>query len=169
MSGADSEEKLLAKARDAAYRYLAYRPRSRAEIEQKLQDKEFNETIVERILTDLERLGYINDRQFAGQWARSRVRLRGFGRRRIERELRDKGVDQDIIKETLAEVFADEGEIETARQVAAKKLATMKAVDHQTRKRRLAGFLEQKGFPYDVIWTVLKETDGPTADRSSNM
>jgi regulatory protein len=138
---------------------LTYRPRSRAELIQKLFDKGFDETIIEAVIGHLERLGYVNDRQFAEQWAAGRVRLRGFGRRRIEQELRNKGVCRDIVSEALAGVFGPETELETARGAAEKKLNTMNSLDREARRRRLSGFLERKGFSFEIIWKVVKETE----------
>ena len=155
----DEENKVLTKARNTAYRYLTYRPRSRAEIIQKLHDREFNQEIIEAVLADLARFGYINDLQFADQWAQSRIRLRGFGRRRIEQELKNKGIDREIIQEVFGKLFVDGAEIETAKLVAGKKIQTMKCVDRETRRRRLAGFLERKGFSFEIIRTVLRDSD----------
>ena len=156
----DDDNKELTRARNTAYRCLTYRPRSRAEIIQKLQDKEFKEEIIEAVLAGLARLGYVNDRQFADQWAQSRIRLRGFGRRRIEQELRNKGIDREIIREVFAGIYIGEMEIETAKLVAEKKINTMKSIDRETRRRRLAGFLERKGFSFEIIRTVLRDADG---------
>jgi len=159
MLNAELDSKVLTRAKNTAYRFLTYRPRSRAEIEAKLHDKEFDDGIVRQVLSDLSRLGYVNDRQFARQWTESRIRLRGFGRRRIEQELKVKGVDREIVREVFAEIFGDGKEIETAKQVAEKKSAIMKALDPETRRRRLAGFLERKGFSFDIIRIVLKNMD----------
>lgn len=153
------DERTLTKARNAAYRLLTYRPRSRAEIEAKLQEKEFDEAIIEQVLAGLVRLGYVNDRQFADQWTRSRIRLRGFGRRRIKGELRSKGIDQEIIREVFGEVLSEGKEIETAKRVVEKRLNTMQSLDRETRRRRLAGFLERKGFSFEIIGAVLRDTD----------
>jgi regulatory protein len=159
MGNAELEDKALVRAKNSAYRYLTYRPRSKAELEAKLHDKEFEDSIVRQVISDLIRLGYVDDRQFARQWAQSRVRLRGFGRRRIAQELKNKGVDREIIQQTFAELFADDSEFETAKLTAQKKLATLKSVDYATRRRRLAGFLERKGFSFEIISRVLKEID----------
>lgn len=153
------EEKVLTRAKNAAYRLLTYRPRSRTEIETKLHDKEFDVAIITAVLDDLARFGYVNDRQFANQWARSRIRLRGFGRRRIEQELKNKGIDREIIREVFDEIYVDETELETAKLVAGNKINTMKCLDRETRRRRLAGFLERKGFSFEIIRTVLRDTD----------
>jgi len=159
LRNSDLEEKALTKARNAAYRLLTYRPRSRAEIEAKLVDKGFNDEIIGAVVADLERFGYVNDLQFAHDWTRSRIRLRGFGRRRIGLELKNKGIGQEMIREVFAEVFSEETESETAKLVVEKRLNTMKALDRETRRRRLAGFLERKGFSFDIIRNVLRDTD----------
>ncbi len=159
MQKADSGEKEFTRARNAAYRFLSYRPRSYAEVEKKLHDKGFNRIVVQAVLSDLIRLGYVDDETFADQWVRGRVRLYQFGRRRIKQELKDKGLDNEVISRVVGGVLTADLEIETARQAAERKLATMKALDRETRRRRLAGFLERKGFSYDVIGGVLKNTD----------
>jgi len=155
----DNNDKELTRAKNAAYRFLTYRSRSRAEIEEKLRDKEFDNAIIGAVLADLARLGYVNDLQFAREWTRGRIRHQGFGRRRIGQELKNKGVDREIIRAVFAEVFSDETEIETAKQVAEKKLNTMRSVDRMARRRRLAGFLERKGFSFEIIRDVLKSTE----------
>ncbi len=164
MKPPDLTEKKSTRAKSAAYRLLTYRPRSRAEIIEKLLEKGFDSTVIEPVLEDLERYGYVNDRQFAEQWTAGRLRLRGFGRHRIERELRDKGIGRDIIAATLANVCNDEIEMRTARASAERKLKMLRSFDREIRRRRLAAFLERKGFSYDIIRTVLKDLDGmPTA------
>jgi regulatory protein len=128
-----------------------------AELEAKLRDKAFKDSVVRVVISDLVRLGYVDDRQFARQWAQGRVRLRGFGRRRIAQELKNKGIDREIIEQTFAELFNDDSEFETAKLTAQKKLATLKSVDRETRRRRLAGHLERKGFSFEIIRRVLRD------------
>jgi regulatory protein len=163
MRNAELDKKTLTRAKNTAYRFLTYRPRSRAEIIQKLQEKEFEDAIIEAVLADLERLGYVNDQQFAVQWAASRVRLGAFGRRRIEQELKKKGIDREVVKQTLADVCGDHAEIETAKKAAERKLASTMSLDRETRRRRLAGFLERKGFSFEVIRSVLKDMEAEYA------
>jgi regulatory protein len=156
MRDAELEEKELKKAKNYAYRFLSFRPRSSHEVEQKLTEKGFAENVIRSAMADLGRLGYVNDREFAGQWARSRVRLRGFGRRRIDQELRDKGISREIARETLADLFQDSAETDLALREAEKKLKTLSRFEPEVRRRRLAGFLERRGFPAEIIRTVLQ-------------
>ncbi len=151
----DLRGKELTRARNAAYRLLTFRPRSHAELEQKLREREFDESVILDVLADLERLGYVNDRQFAGQWAAARLRLKGLGRRRIEQELRRKGVPQEIIREAVAEAVPIDEEREAAVKAAEKKLRTMPSVSSDVRMRRLAGFLERKGFSSEITRSII--------------
>lgn len=151
-----TEDKQLSRAKNAAYRLLTYRPRSRAELVEKLRDREFDDIVIDRVLVDLERFGYINDRRFAEQWASSRVRLRGLGRRRVEQELRNKGVNRDIVREVLVETLSVDDEKAVAKQAAERKLRSMKNIEPLARKRRLAGFLERKGFSSEIIRSIVR-------------
>lgn len=153
----DGEQKGLKRARNTAYRYLTIRPRSRHEVEQKLKDREFPPAIVTSVIDHLMNLGYLDDHAFAAQWAASRVRSRGFGRRRIEQELRNKGIDRELITETMGGLFEDTAELEVARGEAAKKLRTLGRFEPEVRKRRLAGYLERKGFSSAIIRTLLRQ------------
>lgn len=157
-SSPGAHDKELSRAKNSAYRWLSIRPRSRAEVERKLRDKEFSDDIVCTVMLHLERLGYVNDQEFAAQWARGRTRLRGFGRRRIEQELKVKGISSDTIRETLARLFEDSSEIDIARREAEKKLRTLVRFEPPVRRRRLAGFLERKGFSSDIIRALIRES-----------
>ena len=163
--GAENDKECT-RAKNIAYRYLSYRPRSYAEVERKLRDQGFGDVTVRTVLSNLIRLGYIDDEKFADQWAQSRVRLRGLGRRRIEQELRDKGVDRETARRALEDVLTADLEIETAKKAVERKLTTMRTLDRETRRRRLAGFLERKGFSFAVIRHILRKGAGipPSSD-----
>jgi len=154
---AELEVKELAKAKNTAYRILTYRPRSIKELETKLREKEYSDCIIAAVIDHCTRLGYLDDARFAMQWAASRVRYRSLGKRRIEQELKLKGIDRLVIQQALQEAIPEQDERDAARNAAEKKLRTMTSIDPQARKRRLAGFLERKGFTPDIIWSLLNE------------
>jgi regulatory protein len=153
--GPEEPGKQLKRARNSAYRYLTIRPRSRVELEKKLRDREFPPDVVTSVIDHCVRLGYLDDARFAALWAASRVRVRGYGRRRIEQELRTKGIGREIIRHALDEAVPPEHERAAAEKAAERKLRTLRTFDPEVRKRRLAGFLERKGFPSAIIHTIL--------------
>ncbi len=150
------EGKEFVRAKNSAYRLLTYRPRTRAELEGKLRDREFGEAVIGAVIADLIRLGYVNDREFARQWAAGRVRLRGFGRRRIEQELKNKRLSRELVREALEELFEAEPEADIAHQEAEKKLKSLTRFAPEVRRRRLAGHLERRGFSSGTIYDVLR-------------
>ena len=92
----------LKKARRRAIRYLVYRDRSRNEIICYLKGKKFSANAVDETLAFLEDNDYVNDQRFALQFGRSRIENKKVGRLRLERELRNKGLDRQLIDETLS-------------------------------------------------------------------
>ncbi len=150
-------QKELQRAKNTAYRLLAFRARSCKELETKLYEKKFNPAVICTVINDLIRLGYIDDEAFALQWSSSRLRLQGFGERRIRQELKQKGISADIISHASSAIFSSEVQFQTALRSARKKLNTLKIHDRESARRRVAAFLERKGFAYDTIAEVMRK------------
>lgn len=60
-------------------------------------------------LDRLKEEGYLNDRRFASAWARGRLRTKPMGPYRLSRELEVKGVEAQLVREILEDVY-EEGE-----------------------------------------------------------
>jgi regulatory protein len=150
-------------ARKAALRFLSYRIRSREEVAGKLREEGFTETIIARTLERIARLGYLDDRRFTQVWIRSRMMLKGYGRELIRHELLQKGVPKRVIEEVLTEGENDEEE--AARRSLAKRFANRAPVGEPGRdpavREKAYRYLYRRGFPSEVIRSVLKEWPGP--------
>ena len=107
----DSQEEALQRA----LRFLGYRPRSEAELRSFLVQRGHSAAITERTLEKLCSLNYLNDETFARNWARSRAETRGYGPKRIEQELRTKGIAQALIREVVRETFGQVDESEKSK------------------------------------------------------
>ena len=77
-------------------RSLERRLHSGAELRRKLVRKEYGETMVDAVLEDLVRLGYVNDEQFARTRALSAAQHKHHGRRRGAVELMKAGVKGEV-------------------------------------------------------------------------
>ena len=146
----------VTRAREKALRLLDYRPRSSKEIERRLAKAGFAEEVVEETLRRLDELGLIDDRQFARMWINRRKAL---GKTRIKWELRQKGVSNDVVEEALLAVDP-ETEYRSAVEAARVRWEKDRSPDERTRRRRLAAYLQRKGFGWDVISGVLNELSG---------
>jgi regulatory protein len=142
-------------ARALAYRYLSIRDRTERETADYLGKKGFDTAVVQQTLHFLKDANYLNDRRFAEHWARTRAENKQFGKYRLRQELTGKGLDTELIDETLDTLFENVKEIDLARAVVEKKLRSMQDLEPEKRKRRLAGLLQRKGFSSDIIYKVL--------------
>jgi regulatory protein len=108
-------------------------------------------------LAKLRGLKYLDDETFARNWARSRAEARGYGPKRIERELRIKGIGQPLIREVMGETFAPGDESTRARSLLTKRFKNQQ-LDDQKWLRRAVGFLQRRGYSSQVIFDLLKVT-----------
>ena len=155
-------------ARRRAIRYLAYKDRSRNEMVRYLKGKQFSENIVIKTLTFLEKNNYINDERFALQFGKIRVANKKIGKLRLGLELGNKGLNKKIIKKTLDSLYSEYDEKEIAMYCARKKLAAHKTSNSDKNRRRIAQFLERKGFTSDIIYEVVTNLDPHTKNNNSD-
>jgi len=144
-------------ARRCSIRFLVYKDRSRNEIIRYLKKKKFSESAVDETLTFLENNEYINDERFAMQFGRSRIVNKKIGRLRLGLELKGKGLERQIIEETLNSLYEEYDEKKIALSCAKKKIATYSSSNSERDRRRIAKFLERKGFPSGIIYKVVTQ------------
>ena len=125
---------------------LTGRARSRRELADKLRSKDVPPEIAERLLDRFTEVGLVDDEAFARTWVSDRQRCKGLAKRALTQELRRKGVDDEIVREVLADVDPDTEE-QAARLLVRKKLRSLSRVDDTTATRRLVGMLARKGYP----------------------
>ncbi len=145
------------KAKDAAYRFLSYRQRSKKELIDKLKEKKFSDKAIEDVVQGLEEYNYINDADFAFNWAESRVRTRRIGPIILRSELLKKGISKDIVDKTIKEIYNKYNERSLVIDALNLKAKMQKDMPEEKKKRRLYSFLVQRGFSYEVINEILGE------------
>ncbi len=135
-----------------ALRYLKFRPRTETEIRWNLEGHHFTEHVIEDILIRLRESGLVDDTRFARTWIENRNEFRPRSRRALSIELRQRGLDEDIAAEALAEID-DEA---LAYQAAIRQSSKLKNLEWLDFRRKLTGFLGRRGFNYEVISIVVK-------------
>ena len=132
---------------NAALHYLSYRPRSEAEIRERLKRRGFDEGSVETTIAKLKAQGLVDDLAFAQFWKDNRQSFSPRSQRLTRSELRQKGVASDIIEQVVAQV-SDE---DSAYRAALAKARRLSRADYQSFRRRLGDYLKRRGFGYGVI------------------
>ncbi len=131
--------------------YLAYRPRSRVELERYLKEKKVSEEASAAVIERLGRAQLIDDQDFARYWVENREQFAPRSKRALRSELRQKGLSDTDVQAAVADVDEEHSAYEAAR----KRAPRLAALDRETFYRRLSGFLQRRGFGYDVVKRVV--------------
>ena len=119
---------------------------------------ELGDDAVDLTVNRLIRVGLINDEKFARAWAETRKKNKGISKRRLELELRTKGISNDLIVTALENSCRND--IEEIRKIVLRKKSKWS-------KDKMANYLAQAGFDFDDIQSVLCEDEGLLVDSET--
>jgi regulatory protein len=144
---------------DELYEYavgaLARRMRTVAELKRLFRQRvdepesEYGKTLVELVIRRLKDRGYLNDSHFAAYFS--------SGRRRVETELKIKGVHGEVIDKAVDAAFEGVSEEDQAREFLRKK--HLQKPKDQKQTARVFRQLARGGFGTKTIFTILKKWD----------
>jgi regulatory protein len=140
--------------RSRALKLLARREHTRAELSRKLAEHTEDPAELEGVLDDFERRGWLSEKRVVEQMVYAR-RSR-YGARRIERDLRAKGVTGEAVATAVAGL--KDGELDAAREVWRRKFGGRLPRTPSDRAKQ-ARFLQGRGFDLDVVMKVINAKD----------
>ena len=149
-------EEAEALAKKVIYDRLAVRAQSRSDLAQALAKKLVPEEVAAAMLDKFQDAGLIDDEEFARGWVQSRQSSKGLSSRVLAMELRQKGVDDEISKEVLAELDPAD-EIQAAHRLVQGKLRSMARFKSMT--GTYVVHIPYKGSAPAVVGLLAGETD----------
>ncbi|WP_202077230.1 RecX family transcriptional regulator [Caldalkalibacillus salinus] len=143
------------KAELSGLRYLGYRPRTTQEMNQYLLQKGYEQELIEALIDQWKKQGYLDDEKFAMQWVTERLRTKRKGPYVLQEELRQKGIATIYIERALAQI-EEETQRTSCLALAEKKWRTLaQEKDERKRKQKLILYLQRRGYTYDIIQSIL--------------
>lgn len=150
-------------ARAIVLRRLTAAPRTRSELQRSLRERNVPDEVGQRVLDRFTEVGLIDDAQYAAAFTESRRQRSGWSRRAIAAKLHDRGVPRDVIAEALAAVDGDD-ELQTARDLAARRWERTRTLAPEVRRRRIAAMLARRGYSGSVVSSVLLDLESEEPD-----
>ncbi len=145
---ADPGEQALARA----YRFIGRRERTTLELRRHLEAHEVAPDLIEATIAELREQDYLDDARYARLFAEDKRRLEHWGTERIERALRERGLDRDVITQaTGGRDHADELE----RAVSLLRRRGAGSPDDPRERERALGVLLRKGYESDLALDAL--------------
>jgi regulatory protein len=154
-----------ARATEAALVFLSYRPRSEREVRDRLRRGGYQPPVIDAVIGRLHGWHYLDDADFARRWVEGRTAQRPRGRRLLQQELWQKGVDREIAREAIEE--ADLDEEGAAEELAKKRIATYGQEDPAVIRRRVGAYLARRGYGFDIVRAALDRAMGEPEEPES--
>lgn len=151
----------IQQALQKARHYCAYQDRCHSEVREKLYSLGLWKNDVEAALASLIEDDYLNEERYAIQFAGGRFRMKGWGRVKIRYELKQKQIGEYNIKKALAAIDAEDYN-RTLDKLAADKWKTLgEEANLLLRRKKLQGYLLQRGFETDCVAGALERVAKP--------
>jgi regulatory protein len=132
---------------NAALHFLGYRPRSEAEIRQRLQRHGYDTENINKALGRLKEQGLVDDIAFAQFWRENRETFSPRSRRLTTLELKRKGLSNEIIEEVISQI----DDKDNAYRAALNRARRLSLTDYRDFRQRLGSYLGRRGFNYGII------------------
>ncbi|MCA1557210.1 MAG: RecX family transcriptional regulator [Acidobacteria bacterium] len=159
-------EKAGARTMQRAVKLLAAKPRSVAELRERLMEKEWtNENVVDAVLKKLSEYGYLNDERFAFGYASYKVRQKPVGRQRLQRDLQMKKVPRETADEALNLVFEETPEEDLIDRAIEKRTRLRGRPNTRAEVKSLIDHLMRQGFSYDLISNKVRRLSSADLDE----
>ena len=121
----------------------------------KVERSERGQKKIDAVLARLKEYGYVNDADYAANYAKLRQENASFGKRRVRQDLAVKGVKAEVIASTLDTAYEGVNEEELARKHLERK--RIKKPANEKEAARVMRMLVRAGFSTGVIYSILKK------------
>lgn len=136
--------------------YLNYKSRTEKEIKKKLKEKKISEKSIDKIITILKDLKYIDDNQFAKLYLEDKLANNPKGKRVIAMKLAEKGINKEVISNVIDSQYNEDKEIQKAKELLSKYLKKVRAKSPIDKKQKCYRYLLSRGFDYEIVKEVCK-------------
>jgi len=159
--GVTEEERAL----ELAYRTLSKRDRTEVEVRAFLEGKEIGSEAIDHAIAELLSARFLDDERYARLFAEDRRGIDRWGSRRIDRELRKRGVPDHLIEAAIE--ATDRGdELAAAVGLLSEKLPPCESDRERDRAWRL---LVRKGYEPELAYEAVREHGRAAASRPADV
>lgn len=126
-------------AKEKALRYLVVAKKTEQEVRNKLKKSNFEEDVIDEVVSYLKELGYIDDNEYVDAYIRQCMRLQNYSIFEIKNKLLQKGIKKYIIEEKLEKLSDTKYEQELIKKLLNGKLKNMEELKQKQ-------YLYRRGF-----------------------
>ena len=136
--------------------YCAYQDRCHVEVIAKLKEMGMIPEARDKIVADLIRANYLNETRFSKSFARGKFRIKKWGKNRIIRELKKRGISDFNIKLGLKEISENIYQ-STFDDLFEKQKKELKELSKIEQKKKIFYYFSYRGWEHSKIYEALAE------------
>jgi regulatory protein len=160
--GGDPRRSEVERAIDLAYRAVARRERTVAELRACLERKRAEPEAIDAAVRELTGSGFLDDARYAQRFADDKRELEQWGSDRIARDLARRGVSADLVDAAVAGRSRD-SELGTAVLLLERRLGAPPVDDGA--RRRAWGMLVRRGYSPEIAYEAIRQHERVAAGR----
>ncbi len=146
----------IAEAIKKMERYCAYQERCHKDVEGKLKTMRLIPEAREKIILHLLDQNFLNEERFAKSFARGKFNIKKWGKQRIVRELKYRGISEYNLKTALKEI-PEKDYLEAFHKLAEKKYASITETNLSKKQKKLTDYLLYRGWETHLVFEKIKE------------
>ncbi|MDC0204731.1 RecX family transcriptional regulator [Flavobacteriales bacterium] len=143
-------------ATDRIKRYCSIQDRCQWDVINKMNEWSLGEKIKNHLLEVLITENYINEERFSQSFCRGKFKIKNWGKRKINNELKQKNISKICIDKGMKEINEEEY-LKVLDRLFIQKRDKITDKNHFVRKAKIANFLIQRGFESFLVWEKMKD------------
>lgn len=136
-------------------RYCAYQERCHKEVRQKLRELRMIPDAIDFIIAHLIEQNFLSEERFAKSFARGKFHQKKWGRVRITRELRLRGVSLYLIRAALEEIEPEY--MRTFRLLSKAKYRSITETNRYKAQQKFVNFMLYRGWEPHLVYEKARE------------
>lgn len=147
----------VSKAYELALNYLSYQQRTEKELSDYLVKKELPETTIAPVMARLIDEKLLDDDHYAHSYVRTMKHTSDKGPSVIRRQLKQRGVKDDLIDNALAEDYQPDEQLARLNELVDKLKRQYQRLTPKIQRQKVQQRLVEKGFSFDLVGQALAE------------
>lgn len=141
------------KSLEYALKLLGQRSYSEKKLAEKLRLREVEPEEIQRVVSKLKELGFLDDLRFAKNYVESAQNIRLAGHRKIYWQMIKKDIPKDIAEQAIEAVYSKDDEVQAIRRLIDK---FAKNIPEDKMYERLMRRLISRGYDFDLVSKEVK-------------
>ncbi len=134
--------------------FCAYQERTQQDVRDRLKDWGVWGDDAEEVIAELIQQNYLNEERFAKAFAGGKFRVKGWGRRKIQQHLQQRGITGYNLQQAMNEIESDDYR-QTLAALLDKKRQSLRDDNPLVIKQKLVRYALSKGYESDLVFSVL--------------